>query len=83
MDIAFAQLPLLTTTHILVLEMVPSSSLKLTVGDGKIALVSAQASPFQIFSVCGAVWLGFFVAMVSMYQAFSLISAIDGRLIFM
>ena len=82
MDVAFAQFPLLTTTHILVMEMDLLFILKLTVEDGKIALVSVQRSTFHCFTVHGAVWLGFFVAMVSMYQAFSLVIAIDAHFSF-
>ena len=65
MDVIFTmQFPLHTTTHTLVLEMVPLSSLMLTVVAGKIVSASVQRSPSHSFSVREIVCQGFFVAMV-------------------
>ena len=64
MDVAFVQFPLHTTTPILVLEMVPSSTLMLTVVAGKQVLVSVLKNPFHSFPVYEVRLPEFFVDMV-------------------
>ena len=74
MDVAFAQLPMHTTNHISVLEMVPSCALMLTVLAGKTVSVSVPRRRFHNFSAYKVMFLTFFVHMVRNCQIISILN---------